>query len=193
MVLASKERNLAIEVKKLTKQLTHIRLEQEIVERELQLAREYLEDDDIATEAVKVKELLLTEIKVLCSKMLGTNSLMMSLMRITCTTSSQDLSSTIEYHSSEIFFDRDLVKSEIRSDNIEDLSTITGDEYRQSVTDKSKAVAFLNSANKKTYGKLLVSIREQYSSKMDVYPKSLVDAYEMLSANTLHGVKTSEE
>ena len=193
MVLASKERNLAIEVKKLTKQLTHIRLEQEIVERELQLAREYLEDDDIATEAVKVKELLLTEIKVLCSKMLGTNSLMMSLMRITCTTSSQDLSSTIEYHSSEIFFDRDLVKSEIRSDNIEDLSTITGDEYRQSVTDKSKAVAFLNSANKKTYGKLLVSIREQYSSKMDVYPNSLVDAYEMLSANTLHGVKTSEE
>ena len=51
---------------------------------------------------------------------------------------------------------------------------------------KAKAVAFIKSANRKTYGKLLMSIREQHSFKIDVYPKTLADAYKMLSAYTLH-------
>ena len=44
---------------------------------------------------------------------------------------------------------------------------------------KAKAVAFIKSANRKIYGKLLMSIREQHSFKIDVYPKTLADAYKM--------------
>ena len=42
------------------------------------------------------------------------------------------------------------------------------------------------------YGHLLNSIREQQSFKIDVYPKSLPDAYEMLSAHTNHSNNTSK-
>ena len=47
-------------------------------------------------------------------------------------------------------------------------------------------VVFLKSANMKVYGKLLNSIREQHSFKIDVYPNTLINAYEMLSLYTTH-------
>ena len=98
----------------------------------------------------------------------------------------KDLCNAVEYHGGDVFFDRDMVKAEIRSEPTEDISSTTNDELRERVTDKSKAVAFLKSANRKTYGKLLSSKREQYSFKIDMYPKTLSDAYEMLSAHTPH-------
>ena len=98
----------------------------------------------------------------------------------------KDLCNSIEYHGGDVFFDREMVKAVIRSDPTEDVGTISGDDYRTRVTDKAKAVAFLKCANRKTYGKLLSSIREQYSFKINVYPKNLSDAHEMLSAHTPH-------
>ena len=79
-----------------------------------------------------------------------------------------------------------MVTTEVRGDSTEEASTMTNEKYRLRVTDKSKAVAFLKSANRKTYGKLLSRIRDQYSFKIDVYPKTLTDAYKMLSAHTPH-------
>ena len=67
-----------------------------------------------------------------------------------------------------MFFDREIVNAEIRSDPTEDVGTASRDKYRVRVTNKAKAVAFLKCANRKTYGKLLSSIREQYSFKIDV-------------------------
>ena len=51
------------------------------------------------------------------------------------------------------------------------------------VTERAKAVAFIKSANKKKYDKLLATIWEQHSFKIDVYPKTLVDAYEILASH----------
>ena len=65
------------------------------------------------------------------------------------------------------------------------------------VTERSKAVAFIKSTNKKRYGKLMATIREQHSFKIDVYPRTLVDAYEMLAShvniNNNQGSKTTKE
>ena len=98
----------------------------------------------------------------------------------------KDLCNAVEYHGGDIFFDKEMVKAEVRGDSTDKASTTTNEEYRTRVIDKSKAVAFLKSANRKTYGKLLSTIRDQFSFKIDVYPKTLSDAYEMLSAHTPH-------
>ena len=41
-------------------------------------------------------------------------------------------------------------------------------------------VAFLKCANLRKYGKLMMSIRDQHSSKKDIFPKSLPKIYELL-------------
>ena len=51
-------------------------------------------------------------------------------------------------------------------------------ECRERVIDKAKPVAFLKSANRKVYGKLLASIKEQHSFKINMYPKTLSNTYE---------------
>ena len=53
-------------------------------------------------------------------------------------------------------------------------------EYRQIVRDRKMAMAFLLSANKKIYGSLLDKLSDSYSFNIDVYPKTLNLAYELL-------------
>ena len=43
------------------------------------------------------------------------------------------------------------------------------------------------------YGKLLSTIREQHLPKIDVYPKILTDAYEMLSSHTPYSNTTGNK
>jgi len=57
-------------------------------------------------------------------------------------------------------------------------------EYKRRIEQKSTAMCFLKGANSKRYGKLINSIREQHSFKIDVYPKTIVEAYELLSSHT---------
>ena len=79
-----------------------------------------------------------------------------------------------------------MTEHEMRQD-IKDIKLkLSTKDYRTRVIEKSKAVAFIKSANKKTYGKLLSTIHDQHSFKIDVYPKTLADAYEMLSSHTHH-------
>ena len=42
------------------------------------------------------------------------------------------------------------------------------------------------------YGDLLSTIRDQYSFKIDAYPKTLTDAYEMLSTHTPHNSNNNQ-
>ena len=99
----------------------------------------------------------------------------------------KDLCNSVEYHGGDTFFDNTMKEREIRADVKDDIPTdSTTDGYRNRVSGKAKAVAFLKSANRKTYGKLLLSICEQHSFKIDVYPKTLANAYEMLLAHTPH-------
>ena len=65
-----------------------------------------------------------------------------------------------------------MVEKEIREDIKKNMKTIARDEYRVRVTERAKAVAFIKSANKKRYGKLMATIREQHSFKIDVYPRT---------------------
>ena len=104
----------------------------------------------------------------------------------------KDLCSSIEYHGGDTFFNKDMQEREIRADVKDKITDTTGEEYRSRVVGKAKAVAFLKSANRKTYGKLLMSIREQHSFKIDVYPKTLADAYKMLSAHTPHNSSNNQ-
>ena len=96
----------------------------------------------------------------------------------------KSLCSTIDYRGGDVFFDIEMVEIEIREDIKNNVSKKDRDEYRMRVTERAKAMAFVKSTNKKRYGKLLATIREQHSFKIDVYPKTLVDAYEMLSSQT---------
>ena len=59
--------------------------------------------------------------------------------------------------------------------------------------DKAKAVAFIKSANKKMYGKLLPTIREQHLFKINVYPNMLTDAYEILSSHIPHNITSNNK
>ena len=98
----------------------------------------------------------------------------------------KDLCQTIEYHGGDIFFDKDMIEYEVEDDTKNNVKKASPKEYRTRIIEKAKAVAFIKSANRKSYGKLLSSIREQHSFKIDVYPKTLSDAYEMLSSHTIH-------
>ena len=118
--------------------------------------------------------------KLFCYQQLGNETLADHMRNF------KNLCNSIEYNGGDVFFYREIVKAEIRSDPTEDVGTVSGDEYRTRVTDKAKAVVFLKCASRKTYGKLLSSTREQYSFKIGVYPKNVSDAYEMLSAHTPH-------
>ena len=105
----------------------------------------------------------------------------------------KDLYHSIEYHGGDVFFDKDMIEFEMQEDVKNSVDKATPKEYRMRVMEKAKAVAFIKSASRKTYGKLLNSIREQHSFKIDVYPKTLADAYEMLSAHTNHGNSNSNK
>ena len=105
----------------------------------------------------------------------------------------KDLASSVEYHGGDIFFDKDMMKHKVKEDVKNNITKATPEEYRQRTTKKSKAVAFVKSANKKTYGRLLSSIRDQQSFKIDVYPKTLADTYKMLSAHTNHNNNNSNK
>ena len=98
----------------------------------------------------------------------------------------KDLVSSVKYHGGDIFFDRDMMENKIREDKEKNMHKTTPEGYRNRTIEKSKAVAFIKSANKKKYGRLLTNIRDQQSFKIDVYPKTLAEAYEMLSAHTVH-------
>ena len=96
------------------------------------------------------------------------------------------LCSTLDYHGGDTFFDKEMVEIEIREDIRANIKAKARNEYRVRVTERAKAMAFIKSANKKKYGKLLSTIREQHSFKIDVYPKTLVDAYQMLASHVTH-------
>ena len=81
-----------------------------------------------------------------------------------------------------------MMENEIREDKEKNKIKATTEGYRNRTMEKSKAVAFIKSANKKKYGRLLTNIRDQQSFKIDVYPKTLAEAYEMLSAHTVHNI-----
>ena len=78
-----------------------------------------------------------------------------------------------------------MMENEIREDEKNNISKTTPEGYRNRTIEKSKAVVFIKSANRKAYGRLLSNIRDQQSFKIDVYPKRL-KAYEVLSAHTVH-------
>ena len=100
-------------------------------------------------------------------------------------TNFKDLCSNIEYYSGDLFFDIDMVETEIREDIKNNVTTKKDrNEYRFRVVERAKAIAFIKCANRKRYGRLLSSIRQQHSFKNDVYPRTLADAYEMLSSHT---------
>ena len=84
------------------------------------------------------------------------------------------------------FFNKEMNEHKMRQDIKDKKLKLSTEDYRTRVIEKSKAVAFIKSANKKTYGKLLSTIHDQHSFKIDMYPKTLADAYEMLSSYTHH-------
>ena len=94
----------------------------------------------------------------------------------------KDLASSVEYHGGDIFFDRDMTENEIREDKEKNANKTTPEGYQNRTIGKSKTVVFIKSAKKKKYGCLQTNIRDQQSFKIDVYPKTLVHAYEMLSS-----------
>ena len=98
----------------------------------------------------------------------------------------KDLASSVEYHGGDIFFDRDMTENEIREDKEKNANKTTPEGYQNRTIGKSKTVVFIKSAKKKKYGCLQTNIRDQQSFKIGVYPKTLAEAYEMLSAHTVH-------
>ena len=96
----------------------------------------------------------------------------------------KDLVGSIKYHGGDIFFDKDMMECEVKKDIKNNIKRAPPEEYRRRTTEKAKAVAFIKSVNRKTYGRLLNNVRDQHSFKIDIYPKTLADAYQVLSAHT---------
>ena len=56
------------------------------------------------------------------------------------------------------------------------ITNVSDTSYKERVMQKMKAVGLLKRSNKKPYAKLMASIREQFSFKIDVFPITLNDA-----------------
>ena len=63
----------------------------------------------------------------------------------------------------------------------------------KAVKDRMMDMVFIKRENKAKYGKLLTTIRDQYSFNIDVYPKSLYDAYELLESHSSSNNKRNNE
>ena len=98
----------------------------------------------------------------------------------------------IEHYRGDIFYDTSLIKHEKNNDRKKGVSEKTDRDYKQIVRDKKMVMAFLLSANKKMYGSLLNKLSDSYLFSMDVYPKTLNMAYELLVKHT-NNQKTTQK
>ena len=55
------------------------------------------------------------------------------------------------------------------------------------------AMGLLKRANKKKFGRLMVNIRDQYAFGMDVYPKTLDAAYELIENHSSSDTKVTDD
>ena len=86
----------------------------------------------------------------------------------------------VEHYGGDIFYGQSLIKHERDNDKKNCISSKSKKELKQLVRDRKMAMAFLLSANKKTYGSLLDKLSDSYSFKLDAYPKTLNSAYGLL-------------
>ena len=86
----------------------------------------------------------------------------------------------IKYYGGDIFYDESLIKHERDNDKRNGISYQSNKEFTQIVRDRKMAMAFLLSANKKTYGHLLDKLTDLYLFNLDAYQKTLNSAYELL-------------
>ena len=96
----------------------------------------------------------------------------------------KDLVNTVEYYGGTPFYDETMLQYETNLDIKRNVVPVSVKEYKRRIEQKSKAMCFLKGSNSKRYRKLINSIREQHSFKIYVYPKTIVEAYELLSAHT---------
>ena len=90
----------------------------------------------------------------------------------------------VEHYGGDIFYDESLADYEREMDKKNGQTTRSDKEYQQLVRDRKMAMAFLLSANRKKYGTLLDKLSDSFSFNMDVYPKTLNQAYELLVKHT---------
>ena len=61
--------------------------------------------------------------------------------------------------------------------------------YKSRVRDKTVAVGLIKRGNQNKFGGLMVKFREQYSFDIDMYPKTLSSAYELMENHSESKIK----
>ena len=86
----------------------------------------------------------------------------------------------VEHLGGSMFPCKGLAKMEREKDARKEVPERSDEEYLKLVRDKMLGIAFLKRAKDKKYGRIITSVRGQYSFKKDVYPSSLHEAYKLL-------------
>ena len=86
----------------------------------------------------------------------------------------------VKHFGSNLFNDEALVAYEKDKDKKEGKTRTNDEEYIERVKDKMMAVALLKRADEDRYAELKISVRDQFAFGIDVYPKTLNGAYDLL-------------
>ena len=87
----------------------------------------------------------------------------------------------IDHVGGSIFDDKGLIEHETKKDQ-DQLSSVrrSEEQIKKDVKEKMMGLMVIKRANKLKYGKLLTTIRDQHSFGIDVYPKTMHEAYELM-------------
>ncbi len=99
----------------------------------------------------------------------------------------KDIINTVEHYGGDIFFNKGLAQQEADKDKAAGDKILTTKEYREPVVEKNKAMCLLKTACHKQYSRLMQSIWDQFSFKIDVYPVNMANTYKLLSSHTGNG------
>ena len=86
----------------------------------------------------------------------------------------------VKHFGSDLFNDEALIDYEKNKDKTEGKATDSDEKYAEKVREKMMGVALLKRADDERYAELKLSIRDQFAFGIDVYPKTLNGAYDLL-------------
>ena len=86
----------------------------------------------------------------------------------------------VKHFGSDLFNDEALITYEQNKDKTEGKAIDSDEKYAERVRDKMMGVALLKRADEERYAELKLSIRDQFAFGIDVYPKTLNGAYDLL-------------
>jgi len=96
----------------------------------------------------------------------------------------KDYVDVMEHFGIEMFQDECCIEHEEAKDKAKGLKTVSQDAYAKKVKEKRLATCLLRRSNMQIYGPLMRELRDNYLHKLDLYPNTLDEAYNLLQSHS---------